>query len=170
MPHQATFGPGCSIVVAYVPLLFSLLVFFCRYALAPLWHRRPAWLHDFATEEADVKVETFSAAENGNGVADHPPLSAKAWNWANMTLFGVSAAGAVSSTVMVVAYRGQHEVAYDAQDGHQHDVQVSNSRLIGHPGKEDGQKDTSSGARAEKPRRDDGFTVRHEFIHHGSDK
>lgn len=38
-------------VVLWIPAVISILLLISRYALAPLWRRRPIWLRDFAAEE-----------------------------------------------------------------------------------------------------------------------
>ena len=43
--------------MAYFPVWLALLVFVGRYALEPLWNRRPVWLRGFATEEDELGLK-----------------------------------------------------------------------------------------------------------------
>ncbi|CAK7215532.1 hypothetical protein SBRCBS47491_002513 [Sporothrix bragantina] len=69
IPETATFGDGCPGIVAYLPVWLALIVFVGRYALRPLWRRRPVWLRGFATEEDELGLKDgrLPPQSNGNG-------------------------------------------------------------------------------------------------------
>ncbi|CAK7217862.1 hypothetical protein SCUCBS95973_003290 [Sporothrix curviconia] len=79
IPETATFGDGCPGIVAYLPVWLALVVFVGRYALRPLWRRRPVWLRGFATEEDELGLKDGrfpprsnsigNGNANGNGIA-----------------------------------------------------------------------------------------------------
>lgn len=62
IPSLGTFAPPCLTVVGYVPSWTALVVLFLRYALVPIWCRRPIWLRTFAAE-ADFTPRSSSTGK-----------------------------------------------------------------------------------------------------------
>ncbi|EJT69790.1 multidrug resistance-associated protein 6 [Gaeumannomyces tritici R3-111a-1] len=132
--EQAAFGKHCTGIISQIPVYISLLVLLSRYALFPLWNRRPSWLHSFAAESDELPTETGDTASfsplpsagvptnrsvrvtNGhhvNGAADDNadsddgvfcPPKFKSWNRHSLTLLLLSALSAGSGSVAASIY------------------------------------------------------------------
>jgi hypothetical protein len=50
IPSSGQFGPHCLTLFGHIPSWIALGVFLLRFALQPIWHRRPVWLRSFAAE------------------------------------------------------------------------------------------------------------------------
>lgn len=84
----AIFGE-CIGVVLWAPAALAVLLLLSRYALAPLWRRRPIWLRNFAAEEP---------SEAEPVPIDHARLP-KAWASSTVALLVTSLVGLVLSAL-----------------------------------------------------------------------
>ncbi|KLU93098.1 multidrug resistance-associated protein 6, partial [Magnaporthiopsis poae ATCC 64411] len=75
IPEQAAFGTHCTGPITHIPVYISLLVLICRYALCPLWRRRPLWLHSFAAESDEIPTDTGDTASYAPLTSDGVPTS-----------------------------------------------------------------------------------------------
>jgi hypothetical protein len=95
VPNLAIFGDGCLGIVAQIPLCISVLLLVCRYALRPLWNRRPQWLHEFVPE----KVEALET--NGDLLITK---TTTVWDTTTIALLCISVAGFLDSLLVSLAF------------------------------------------------------------------
>jgi len=84
IPSLGTFGPQCLGAVGRIPTFVALLVVVLRYGAAPVWHRRPVWLRNFAAEEAPVSSCDEEVGGHGS------PRRVRAWTAPALTLLVLS--------------------------------------------------------------------------------
>ena len=89
VPTAGMLGPQCLGAAGLIPLCTAITAVVLRYALHPLWRRRPIWLHKFAAEEEDL------ASRNDEEVAQGSP-SQGTRPYSSWTLALLASTGAAS--------------------------------------------------------------------------